>query len=38
MDDLTNFNQTEWVGSFDEDDFYRFMLPTKSTVDPSLTI
>ena len=38
IDNLTNFNQTEWVGSFDEDDFYRFMLPTKSTVDLSLTI
>ena len=37
IDNLTNFNQTEWVGSFDEDDFYRFILPVKSTVDLSLT-
>ncbi|MCH2050145.1 MAG: pre-peptidase C-terminal domain-containing protein, partial [Trichodesmium sp. ALOHA_ZT_67] len=34
---LTTFNQTEWVGSFDVSDYYKFSLAEDSEVDLNLT-
>lgn len=34
---LTTFNQTEWVGSFDVSDYYKFSLAEDSTVNLNLT-